>query len=182
MKLFRIYTYKDEVLHQKAKEVENPISEEDRSLLLDRVEYLKLSQDDEFAKEHHIRSGVGIAAPQIGVSKRRFAIYFEDSNGKKYEYGLANPKILSSSAKRAYLSSGEGCLSVPKDVSGYVYRYYKITLQGYDVVSSKRVTLHLTGYPSIVFQHEYDHLDGVLYIDKIDKKDPFYQDKDAICI
>ena len=83
MKLFKIYTYKDEVLHQKATEVSLPISEEERNRLLDRVEYLKKSQDDDFANEHGIRSGVGIAAPQIGVSKRRFAIYFEDSNGKK---------------------------------------------------------------------------------------------------
>ena len=182
MKLFKIYTYKDEVLHQKATEVSLPISEEERNRLLARVEYLKKSQDDDFANEHGIRSGVGIAAPQIGVSKRRFAIYFEDSNGKKYEYGLVNPKIVSSSVKRAYLSTGEGCLSVPKDVPGYVYRYYRITLKAFDVVSNKDVTLHLSGYPAIVFQHEYDHLDGVLYIDKINKKDPFYKDPEAVAI
>ena len=52
MKLFKIYTYKDEVLHQKATEVSLPISEEERNRLLDRVEYLKKSQDDDFADEH----------------------------------------------------------------------------------------------------------------------------------
>lgn len=182
MKLFKIFTNQDAVLHEKASLVEEPIKEEYKQRLLDRVEYLRLSQDEEFSKEHHIRSGVGIAAPQIGVSKRRFAIYFDDSNGKHYEYGLVNPKILSTSVKRAYLTSGEGCLSVPKDVPGYVYRYYKVTRTGYDVVSQKRVTLRLTGYPAIVFQHEYDHLEGILYTDKIDRKDPFHKDEDAIAL
>ncbi len=182
MEPFKIYTYKDDVLHAKAQEVVEPISEEDRKLLLDRVEYLKLSQDEKYAEEHRIRSGVGIAAPQIGVSKRRFAIYFDDGNGKQYEFGLVNPKIVSSSVKRAYLTSGEGCLSVPKDVPGYVYRYFKITRKAFDVVSGKNVVLRLSGYPAIVFQHEYDHLDGILYIDKIDQKDPFHKDPDAVAI
>ena len=163
MKLFKIYTVDDPVVHQKAEEVTLPLSDELRQTILDCVEYLKLSQDEEFAKENNIRPGVGIAAPQIGISKRFFA-------------------IISSSAKKAYLAAGEGCLSVPKDKPGYVYRYYKITLEAYDVVSDKQVTLRLVGYPAIVFQHEYDHLNGVLYTDKIDRRDPYMVDPDAIAI
>ena len=181
MKLFKIYTVDDPVVHQKAEEVTLPLSDELRQTILDCVEYLKLSQDEEFAKENNIRPGVGIAAPQIGISKRFFAIYLDDGD-KHYEYGLVNPKIISSSAKKAYLAAGEGCLSVPKDKPGYVYRYYKITLEAYDVVSDKQVTLRLVGYPAIVFQHEYDHLNGVLYTDRIDRRDPYMVDPDAVAI
>lgn len=181
MKLFKIYTTDDDVVHQKASEVETPISDEIKKTVLDMIEYLKLSQDDEFAKENNIRPGVGIAAPQIGISKRFFAIYFEDED-RLYEYGLINPKIISTSAKKAYLTSGEGCLSVKEDRKGYVYRYYKVTIEGFDAVSNQNVKLRLIGYPAIVFQHEYDHLDGVLYIDKIDKRNPLYEDPDAVAI
>lgn len=181
MKLFKIYTVDDPVVHQKAEAVSLPISDEIKKTVLDMVEYLKLSQDEEFAKEHKIRAGIGIAAPQIGISKRFFAIYMDDGE-KHYEYGLINPKIVSTSAKKAYLASGEGCLSVPKDQKGYVYRYYKVTIEAYDVLTDKNVKLRLVGYPAICFQHEYDHLDGVLYIDKINKRNPFEIDPDAIAI
>ncbi len=179
MKNFRIYTDVEPVVHQRAAEVALPVSAEVRQTLLDMVEYLKESQKEKVAKELHIRPGVGIAAPQIGISQRFFAIYFDDGD-KHYEYGLVNPVILSTSVKKAYLETGEGCLSVPKDKPGYVYRYYKITLKAFDVVSDQEVTLRLFGYPAIVFQHEYDHLDGVLYTDKIDRKDPFRTDPDAV--
>ena len=55
-------------------------------------------------------------------------------------------------------------------------------MKAYDVISHKDVTLKLTGYPAIVFQHEYDHLDGVLYYERIDQKDPLKEDPDAIRI
>lgn len=181
MKLFKIYTVDDEVVHQKAKEVKMPLDNETRQTILDMIQYLKDSQDDEIAKEYNIRPGVGIAAPQVGISSRFFCIYFQDGE-KTYEYGLVNPKIISTSAKRAYLVNGEGCLSVPKDMPGHVYRYYKITITGYDVVSNQDVKLRLTGYPAIVFQHEYDHLDGILYIDKIKQSTTFGEEEDAIAI
>lgn len=181
MKLFQIHYDNEEVLHQKAKEVQMPLSEEKRQTILDMVQYLKDSQDEVLSKKYNIRPGVGIAAPQIGISERFFAIYFQD-NDKTYEYGLVNPVILSSSVKKAYLETGEGCLSVPKDVKGYVYRYFKVTMKAYDVVSQKEVVLKLHGYPAIVFQHEYDHLDGVLYYERINKEDPFYEDPNAVKI
>ncbi len=181
MELFRIYTDQDEVLHQKCKEVSLPLSDETKQTVLDMVEYLKLSQDEEFAKEHHLRPGVGIAAPQIGIAERFFAVCFDEGK-KHYEYGLVNPRIVSSSVKKAYLISGEGCLSVPEDRAGYVYRYYRITIKAYDVVSGKDVTLKLTGYPAIVVQHEYDHLNGVLYYERINKDDPYFDDPAAVAV
>lgn len=182
MKLFKIYTKDDDVLHEKAKEVPFPLSDEKKTILLEMVQYLKDSQDDEISEKYHIQPGVGIAAPQIGISERFFAVYFQDDNGKTYEYALVNPKIISTSVKKSYLATGEGCLSVPTPVKGFVYRYYKITIKAYDAVSEKDITLRLSGYPAIVFQHEYDHLDGILYYEKIDKTNPFHKDENAICI
>lgn len=181
MKQFKIHTDKEKLLHEKCREVPLPLDEERRQTILDMVEYLKLSQDEEYAKKHQIRSGVGLAAPQIGISERFFAIYLVDKE-KVYEYGLVNPKILSSSVKKAYLQGGEGCLSVPEDVPGNVYRYFRITIQGYDAISQQMVTLKLVGYPAIVFQHEYDHLDGILYYERIDPNDPFLEDPEAVAI
>ncbi len=158
-----------------------PLDEEKRQTILDMVEYLKLSQDDEYAKANKIRPGVGLAAPQIGVPERFYAVYLVDKE-KTYEYGLVNPKILSTSVKKAYLEGGEGCLSVPEDVMGHVYRYFRITIQAYDAVSQQNVTLKLVGYPAIVFQHEYDHLDGILYYDRINRDDPFKKDPEAVAI
>lgn len=182
MKLFKIYTDKDPVLHMKAGEVTLPLDKDTKKTIVSMVEYLKKSQDDKYAKKHDIRSGVGLAAPQIGISKRFYAIYFDDTDGTHYEYGLVNPKIVSSSVKKGYLTSGEGCLSVPVDVKGYVYRYFKVTIEAYDALTEKEVTLKLSGYPAMVFQHEYDHLDGILYYERIDKKDPFYTDPEAVPI
>lgn len=68
MKQFKIFTKDDAVLHQKAALVSLPLSEEKEQLILDMVDYLKCSQDEEIAEKYHIRPGVGIAAPQIGIS------------------------------------------------------------------------------------------------------------------
>lgn len=181
MKLFKIYLDTEKVLHEKAKEVKLPLTKEKCQTILDMIDYLKASQDEMLSEQYKIRAGVGIAAPQIGISERFFAIYFEDDD-RTYEYGLVNPVILSTSVKKAYLATGEGCLSVPENVKGNVYRYFKITIKGFDVVSNKEVTLKLHGYPAIVFQHEYDHLDGIMYYDRINKQDPMYKDPEAVCI
>lgn len=181
MKVFDIVTDK-KFLHEKCDEVTFPVSKEDKELLFDMVEYLKVSQNDELAEKYNIRPGVGLAANQIGLKKRMIAIYFVDEKETVYQYGLVNPKIISYSVKQCCLDSGEGCLSVPKDVEGYVYRYYKITVKGYDVLTDKEVTIKARGYLAIILQHELDHLDGMLYTDRIDKKDPFKVIEDAFVI
>ena len=181
MKVFNIVTDK-KFLHQICDEVTLPIRKEDKELLLEMVEYLKVSQDDEQAEKYNIRPGVGLAANQIGIKKRMLAIYFVDENGDIHQYGLVNPKLVSYSVKMCCLDSGEGCLSVPKDVEGYVYRHFKVTVKGYDVLTNKDVVIKARGYLAIILQHELDHLDGILYTDKIDKKDPFKVIEDAIVI
>ena len=135
------------------------------------VDYLIKSQDEEYAKKHNIRAGVGLAAPQIGINKRMFAIYYENEE-EKIQYALINPKIIQNSIKKVALASGEGCLSVDNDHPGYVYRYDKIIIKGYDAITDKEVTITARGYDAIVLQHEYDHLDGILYYDRINKANP----------
>ncbi len=177
--MFKILTDKNPALRTKCEEFSQPYTSKDIQLLKDMVEYLKLSQDDEYAKANNIQAGVGLALPQIGVTKRGFAIYLEDNN-QIYQFGFINPKILRTSVKEAFLSGGEGCLSVAKKHEGFVYRYNKVVLQGYDVFQEKEITVTAYGYLAICIQHEYDHLNGVLYYDHIDKKEPFKIKKDAI--
>lgn len=168
-------------LRQKSKEVELPLSSQDIELLYAMNEYLKLSQDEEYASKHNIRSGVGLAAPQVGVNKRMFVVYVNDED-KIYNYILVNPKIIETSAKLAALRSGEGCLSVEKDYQGLVHRHYKIKIQGFNLLTNKEETITATGYLSIVLQHEYDHLDGILFYDRIDKLAPFKEKNNEVLI
>ena len=158
-------------LREKSELVTLPLSKEDENLLKEMVSYLKKSQDEKYCQKHHIRAGVGLAAPQIGVNKRMFAIYYTKED-EVVEYGLINPKIIQNSMKKVALKGGEGCLSVDEDHNGFVYRYDKIVMKAYDIVSQKEVLIKAKGYDAIVLQHEYDHLDGILYYDRINKKEP----------
>lgn len=158
-------------LREKSELVTLPLSKEDENLLKEMVSYLKKSQDEKYCQKHHIRAGVGLAAPQIGVNKRMFAIYYTKED-EVVEYGLVNPKIIQNSMKKVALKGGEGCLSVDEDHNGFVYRYDKIVMKAYDIVSQKEVLIKAKGYDAIVLQHEYDHLDGILYYDRINKKEP----------
>ncbi|MEK3887124.1 peptide deformylase [Bacillus sp. FSL K6-3431] len=170
-----------ETLREVAKEVPLPPSQADIDTLNKMEEFLINSQDDEIGEKYGLRPGVGLAAPQINVSKRMFAVRVEDDNGKEYYYALINPKIVSHSVEKSYLTSGEGCLSVDRDIPGYVMRYSRVTLKGFDK-NGTEVKLRLRGLPAIVFQHELDHLNGVMFYDHINKQDPFHIPENAIPI
>lgn len=169
-------------LRERCKPVELPLDEKDQKTLKEMLSYIKKSQDDEYCERHHIRSGIGLAAPQIGVQKQMLVIYYEAEEGKPVEYALVNPKIISSSVKLCYLKGGEGCLSVDDDHKGYVYRAYKIRVKAYSFLDQKEVEIVAKGYDAIVLQHEIDHLSGVLYYDHIDKKNPFVIKDNSIAI
>jgi peptide deformylase len=168
-------------LRKVASEVQLPPSDEDKQILKDLIEYVVNSQNEEIAAKYGLRGGVGLAAPQINVSKRMIAIHVHDDKEKLYSYALFNPKIVSHSVEKAYLVSGEGCLSVDQSIPGYVPRHARITVKGYDV-EGKEVKLRLKGMPAIVFQHEIDHLNGIMFYDYIDKNDPYKPIPDAIAI
>lgn len=182
VRIFKIYDDKHKVLHQTCQKVDLPLDEETKKTIIDMVNYLKASQDEEFASKHNIRSGVGLAAPQIGIAKRFLAIYYINENEKEVKYGLVNPRIISSSVKKVALRNGEGCLSVKEDKKGLVYRYYKINVKAYDVFLDKEIEIVAKGYDAIVIQHEMDHLDGILYYDRINKSNPQQEIENSVLI
>ncbi len=167
-------------LRAKCREVELPLSEENEKLIHEMHEYLVKSQDDDYASKHHIRSGVGLAAPQVGKSLRMLVIYYEKEEGKYVSYALVNPKVYATSIRECYIGSGEGCLSVDKDHEGYVYRHFKIRLKAYDAFAKKEIDIVAKGYDAVVLQHELDHLDGILYYDHIDKDHPYLKKENAV--
>ena len=134
-----------EVLRQKAVEVELPLNREDRNTLLDLITYVRNSRDEEYREKYNVKASVGIAAPQIGVSKKMLAVSIQDDD-TSIEFALVNPKIVSNSTQKAYLENGESCLSVSPDVEGIVPRYAKITVRAYNLLTDRIENIRLTGY------------------------------------
>jgi len=118
--------------------------------------------------------GAGLAAPQIAVS-RRIMIFGVESNPRYPDAEpvpttvLVNPswEILD----ETQVSGWEGCLSVP-GLRGWVPRYRRVRYRGFDQYG-KPIEREADGFHAVVFQHEYDHLDGVLYPDRIVEKEKF---------
>ena len=159
------------IMRKKSLPVDLPLSVEDKKTLDDMLEYLKLSQDEDYAAKHNIRAGVGIAAIQIGLLKRMFCIYYETEDGI-VQYQLVNPKIIEYSVKKCALQNGEGCLSVDGEHPGLSHRYYKIKMTAFDALTNQDIVITARGFDAIVLQHEYDHLDGKFFYDRIDKNNP----------
>lgn len=118
--------------------------------------------------------GVGLAAPQVAISQRLIVVRLPDNSDEDREeygqhagkvYAVANPKIIKASKKM--VSGVEGCLSLP-NLLGEVERHESIVLTGQDRHGGD-FRLKADGWLARVFQHEIDHLDGILYIDRTDK-------------
>ncbi len=168
-------------LREKAQAVSLPLSDQDIILGEKMMQFLKNSQDPVMAEKMGLRGGVGLAAPQLDVSKSIIAVLvpnMEDSQGNppKEAYSLKeimyNPKIVSHSVQDAALADGEGCLSVDRVVEGYVVRHSRVTVEYYNKNGEKQ-KIKLKGYNSIVVQHEIDHVNGIMFYDRINKKTPF---------
>lgn len=113
--------------------------------------------------------GVAVAAPQVGVTRRLIVIRYtevdeddENDEGEEVTFKLANPEIVRGHGQQVDL---EGCLSIPGWV-GEVPRYEAITVKGVDM-DNKPVRIKAYDYLARVFQHEIDHLDGVLFTDRV---------------
>ena len=168
-------------LRKRSEEVSLPLSEEDRKLGEDLLEYVINSQDEEMIEKYDLRPGVGIAAPQINIPKRIFALHFDETSGENLSIVVVNPKIVSHSVERAYLAAGEGCLSVDRAVPGYVPRYARVTIKAFNL-DGEEYKMRLKGLPAIAFQHELDHLNGIMFFDHIDPNNPFAEVENSIAI
>ncbi|MEH6904038.1 peptide deformylase, partial [Bacillus safensis] len=100
---------------------------------------------------------------------------------EEYSYALFNPRIVSHSVKRAYLATGEGCLSVDEAIPGFVPRYQKIRVKA-TTLEGEDIDIRLKGFPAIVFQHEIDHLNGIMFYDHIQKDQPFAEPENSVAI
>jgi peptide deformylase len=110
-------------------------------------------------------NGVGLAAPQVGVLQRFFVAEFpedEESGQPRQTYILFNPEIVKGQEEQV---GYEGCLSIPGYI-GEVARFERTTVKGLNV-RGRPTRYKLEGYPARVFQHEIDHLDGILYTDRL---------------
>ncbi|MEK4565478.1 peptide deformylase [Alkalihalobacillus sp. FSL R5-0424] len=157
----------DPVLRKVAEPVALPPSKEDIDTLNEMLDYLVNSQDPEVAEKYDLRPGIGIAAPQIGVSKRMFALHLIDEWDNEYSLGLINPRIISHSVEETHLENGEGCLSVDRPIEGLVPRYARITVKA-TTIEGEEIKMRLKGIAAIAFQHELDHLNGIMFYDRIE--------------
>lgn len=113
--------------------------------------------------------GVGLAAPQVGISQRLIVVRLPDDEDSKAEYGdqagvvyvVANPKIIK--ASKEMVDGVEACLSIP-GYYGEVERHETIVVTGQDR-NGKDFRIKAKGWQARVFQHEIDHLDGILFTD-----------------
>ena len=174
----KILDEKHKILHQKSSEATFPVSKEDRRLAEDTIKYLEMSQDEDIAQKYNLRAGMGMAFVQLGKLKRIFVIANEREDHTFEEYIIINPKIISKSEELIYVGEGEGCLSVNRPVEGIVPRHARITVEYYDYEGNKQ-TIRVREDLAVAFQHEIDHLDGILFTDKIDPKNP-YKNKDKM--
>ena len=162
-------------LAQRSPDVTLPLDEDTKQTLRDMMEFLENSQDPVKNEELELRAGVGLAAPQINVKKRMIAVFTTDETGETlYKMLLVNPKIVSHSEAKIYMPGGEGCLSIDREVTGLVPRHKKIRIKGYQYLPETdellKVDFRVSGYVGVVIQHEIDHLNGVLFVDKLQER------------
>jgi len=152
MSILEIVTFPQAVLRLKAKPVKT-FDKEFQTLVDDMLETMRQAP------------GVGLAAPQVGESIQLVVVEFgdeEDETVPKKVTVLVNPEIVKTSEE--VVTDVEACLSVP-ELAGEVERFEKITVKTQDRFGQQR-KLTATGWLARIFQHEIDHLNGVLYIDR----------------
>ncbi len=148
MAILEIKKFNEPVLREKCKKVRK-IDKKIKKLAIDMVQTMKKGQ------------GIGLAAPQVGVLKR--VIVVQTDLGGQRILALVNPKIIKKGFETEV--SEEGCLSFP-GIFLEIKRAKEVEVEGLDI-KGKKIKLKAKGLLARVFQHEIDHLDGILFIDKI---------------
>ncbi|MBR3523422.1 MAG: peptide deformylase [Bacilli bacterium] len=176
-KKLNILDEKDPHLRKKSVDATFPLSKEYKKTIQRIIDELTYSQIEEYSKKYDLRPGMGLAFPQLGINERIIVIVHEVEEGIFDNYVFINPKIVSYSAEEIAAEEGEGCLSVNREVEGHVKRYARVTVEGYDEDGNK-ISVRAREELAIAFQHEIDHLDGILFYDRIDPKKPFYNENE----
>lgn len=176
-KKLNILEDKNKVLRQISKEVTFPIDQETKDLVDQIIKHLTYSQIEEYSEKYDLRPGMGLAFVQLGILKRIIVIVDEYEEGKFDNYVVVNPVIVSNSKEMIAADAGEGCLSVNREIEGHVKRYARVTIEGYDLEGNK-IRIRAREELAIAFQHEIDHLNGILFYDHINKNKPFYSERE----
>jgi len=153
MAIFTVLTVPEPILKQKSKRVRN-IDGSIRKLAADMIETM------------HAASGVGLAAPQVGVPLRVIVIGMPEEE----EFVLVNPQVVRRVGERWVT---EGCLSVP-GYFGEIQRAQRVTVKGRDL-SGKEIRIKAEELLAQALEHEIDHLNGVLYIDHLESQDKLHK-------
>jgi peptide deformylase len=161
MALLEVLQFPDPRLRRKSDPVEK-ITDELRQLAADMLETM------------YAEPGIGLAAPQVGAGLRLFVVDTEwtEEGAERKPLVLVNPEIRE---REGQIVWNEGCLSVP-DFNAEVERSERVVLHALDL-EGREVVEHATGLRAVCFQHELDHLDGLLFIDRISrlKRDLYVQ-------
>ena len=168
---------KEKSLRKKSVPFDSPVTKEERELVEQMIKHLTYSQIEEYEKKYDLRPGMGLAFPQVGINKRLIVIVDEYQKGKFDNYVVINPKIISHSEEMIAADCGEGCLSVNREVEGHVPRYARVTITGLDL-DGNQIKIRAREDLAIAFQHEIDHLDGILFYDRFNKKKPFFNENE----
>ena len=157
MSVLKIVTFPDSKLREKSKQVEK-IDDNIKNLVNDMIETMIENK------------GLGLAAIQVGIPLRIFIVDWkgtgEDGENENKDHDIRvfiNPKILN--MEERFIMENEGCLSLP-DLRADIPRFYKTEIEAYDL-SGKRFKLSGEDIYAVALQHEYEHLEGKLFIDKL---------------
>ncbi|HSM26137.1 MAG TPA: peptide deformylase [Anaerolineaceae bacterium] len=150
MALREVITIPDEILRKKAHKITN--FDKDLSILVnDMFETMRNAP------------GVGLAAPQVAISQKVIVVeYAEDEEKKPKSFAVINPEIVKTSSDTEF--GIEGCLSIPNLV-GEVERFSSVVVKGFNPTGHP-IKIKASGWLARIFQHEIDHLDGILFIDR----------------
>jgi peptide deformylase len=151
------------LLHQKSLAVPIPLLEADQRLMNELRDFISFTPMGN-------RNCCGIAAPQLGIPKRIIAINLQDESGHWHCFALANPEIIYRSPRLSHYPGGEGCLSVESRHHGLVFRPETVTIRGY-TSNGRLVQGQFSGKMAMVLQHEIDHLDGILFTQRMSHRD-----------
>ncbi len=155
MAIREIVKVPDPVLRRKAHKITN-FDKDLQTLVDDMIETMREAP------------GVGLAAPQVGISERLIVIEYgddEDESVPKKLYAVINPEIIQTSDEK--VNGVEACLSIPQ-LMGDVERHEKVVVRGLNR-HGKPIKLKVEGWMARIFQHEIDHLEGVLFTDRATK-------------